>query len=342
MSMKNKKAGSRQYFYAIPNILKSKRSFEMSFAMIFSIIAGSIILFLAIYAATRVINIQKSAAYTGTAKSIDNYFGALVTGTASAAGTVLDFKKEIRVYTSCESSGTFGSQTTGYSEKSGVGEKWSDVGGKIKRVNKYIFANGTESGKKMYFFIKPLFFGFKVDDMIMMSGSEYCFVENNMPNSIKGAINDLGLANVNVSSISGCKKDSIKVCFGSNSAGCDVLVHGDDSEYETGYISKDGRLSYYAGNLLYAAIFSSPDIYECNVQRLGKKTAALADLYSKKIDIVKSSGCDSNIGSYLEKIKDRAGSISSSQSIGSIYRTAAEMDEKNRLAMCKIYPGENY
>ena len=66
--------------------------------------------------------------------------------------------------------------------------------------------------------------------------------------------------------------DGKSVCFGSGN--CDINIQGycDDfnceSEYDYGKINN----RIYAGNLLYAGIFSSEENYECNVKRIMNQT----------------------------------------------------------------------
>jgi len=326
-------------------INKNKAGFEMSFSMIFSIIAGGIILFLAIYATTKFISQGQETTYVEAAKSIDNSLGDLVTGIAEGVSTKISFRKETRVLFGCDEpavdvNSPFGKQTIGFSEESGIGQKWYESKTKITRKNKYIFANNTEQGKKMFIFIKPFYMGFKVDDLIIMSSNNYCFINGGMPIQIKEDLENLQMENVNFSdSTDQCGDGKITVCFESGS--CDITVINRGEDYEIGSVEKnDGTGSVdYVGNLLYGAIFSSKDIYDCNVARLGEKTATLAELYLGKINQVSSKGCNS------QQIEPGLLTLSGGfeeATLTSRYLTAKSMDEKNELANCKIYPGETY
>jgi len=329
-------------------IRKNKKGFEMSFSMIFSLIAGAVILFLAIYATMRFIDVGKESTYAEAAKSIDNYLGNLVTGIAEGVSTKISFRKETRVMFSCylpdNANNPFGKQTIGFSEESGIRETWYNSTTKITRKNKYIFANNTEQGKKIFIFIKPFYMGFKVDDLIIMSSSTYCFVRGGTPDPsrIIEDLENLQMENVKVvDNINECGKGNITVCFGD---GCDINVYSDSyssqgyDEYETGYVQKGSDLFNYAGNLLYGAIFSSKNIYDCNLARLGEKTATLSELYLGKISQVESKGCDSRIETELYSLSQGFGETT----IVDQYQTAKGMDEYNSLANCKIYPGETY
>jgi len=327
--------------------LKNRGGFEMSFAMLFSIIAGAIILFLAIYATVKLINIEKGTVYAEAAKSIDNYLGDLTTGIAEGVSTNMSFRKETRIFFDCSPSdinNPFGKQTIGFSEESGIGQKWYNSTTKITRRNKYVFANSTEQGKKMFIFIKPFYMGFKVDDLIIMSTNHYCFIRNGMPSRIIAEIEDLKMENAKVADSCVSGTGNITVCFGSGCSG-DIQVEnmntncGGCDEYEVGIVKKDGEQPVdYVGNLLYGAIFSSRGIYECNVGRLGEKTAALAELYLGKISLVSSKNCNSVIGSNLQILNMGFGETT----MISQYLIAKSMDSDNAVANCKIYPGEDY
>ena len=332
------------------NLLCSKRSFELSFGMLFAIIAGAIIIFIAIYATTRFVRIEKYAAYSEAAKAIANLMNPVVSGITSAYATKIDFKKETRVYVNCSTESVFspyfGRQIIAFSEESGIFKRWSEPGAEIARYNKYIFADSTEQGKKLYIFSKPFYLGFKVDDLIMLSMKDYCFV--GAPGFVQEEIEDIGLENVNISgSIEKCKHDSVKVCFGFSTTDCNVSVYGECSEeyckteYDTGRIVKNGKTVYYVGSLIYAGIFSSPEIYECNVKRLGKKTAELGSVYIDKIDIVKQKECNTVIEPFLEQIIVSSKNIKSSSNLININYQAKLMDEQNcNQMLCKIYSSE--
>jgi len=341
---------SRPHFKHIKMLHKCKRSkkgFEMSFSVIFSIIAGAIILSLAIYATIKFINIGQETTYVEAAKEIDNSLGDLVTGIAEGVSTKITFRKETRVLFNCspppeDINSPFGKQTIGFSEQSGIGQEWYESKTKITRKNKYVFANNTEQGKKMFIFIKPFYMGFKVDDLIIMSSSNYCFVTSGTPypSRIIEDLRNLQMENIQFAgSVDECGAGNITVCF--NSYGCNINIDSPSrlgyDDYEIGSVEKNREYFNYVGNLLYGAIFSSKEIYSCNLDRLGKKTATLAELYLGKISVVPSS-CSSAIGSDLSTLMDafNAGNIINK------YGTAKSMDNTNALANCKIYPGESY
>lgn len=331
-------------------IIRQKRgAFEMSFGMLFAIIAGAVIIFLAIYATTKFVQTTKQVAYTEAAVSLSNLMNPIVNGITSAFATSIDFRKDTRIYLNCSTetgkSPYFGAETIGFSEQSGLVAKWTEPEIGITRNNKYIFSEAIEQGKKLTIFAVPFYLGYRVDDLIMTSMGDYCFVS--APSFIGEEIGSLGIENINITArIDQCKPNSIKVCFGFLSGACDIAVEGDcnedycKSQYDTGRIVKSGKTIYYAKNLIYAGIFASPEIYECNIKRLGRKAAELGEVYKEKIGIVELKECNTAIGPYIDGIAAIAGNLSMSQ-LANIYYQASLMDEQNCNNMqCRIYaPG---
>ncbi|MBM3247652.1 hypothetical protein FJZ17_03895 [Candidatus Pacearchaeota archaeon] len=348
--LKNKKGCSRQYFeIAKLKIPKSKRSFDMPFSWIFAIIAGSIIIFIAIYATTRFINVAQKAENSESALELLNYLNPVVNGVMSSYATKFNFNKETRVYFNCSESSSqspiFGRQTLAFSQISGFLKKWPKPGEAVPRYNKYIFAENMLQGKDFYIFSKPFYTGFRVDDIITISSSKYCLIAP--PNVIEEEFQRLGLGNINVTpTITLCPKNTIKVCFGADFAGCNMSVYGEcnsfdcESEFDNGYVLKKSKRLYYTGNLLYGAIFSSPEIYECNTKRIGKKVNELATIYNEKIDIVKLKDCDSIISPFLLQIATISKNLKSSLEIKELYQLSKDMDEENCDSNCRVYSSE--
>jgi len=330
---------------------KQKTGFDMPFSWIFAIIAGSIILFLAIFATTQFIEVSKYREYTETAAQIRNYLNPIVPGLASAFNPApIRFNQETRTIFDCyetsRKSPLFGRQTISFSEKSNIGNKWSDPGGNISIYNKYLFANKLEQGKTLYFGSVPFYLGFKVDDIIFISSRQYCFVTP--PSRIEDQVEGIFL-NINISnSVQNCNSRDVKVCFGFDDSLCNMTVYGNcydvgcENQYETGQVIKKLNTMNYAGNLLYGAIFADPRIYECNIKRLGQKTAELSFIYKEKAELVQQRGCSSVIKEDLNSLALSSSTIQSSLDIDNLYFAAKQMDIKNKEAECRIYPGESY
>lgn len=328
----------------LKKIISDKRGFELSFAMIFSIIAGAVIIFLAIYTATRLITTNQYASYSESAQGLANILNPIANDISIASSAPdINFKKETTVYLDCYASDyrspIFGRQTISFSEKSGFLGGQTIPGANISRSNKYIFGENLQTGKTLHLFSKPFFAGYKVDDLVFMTSGDYCFVA--APETIKQEIESLKIKNINITTeISRCKKDSYKVCFFDFVAGCNASVYPGYEGYETGRVNKNGVDMEYSGSLIYAAIFSSPKLYECNVKRLGAKALALAKIYKEKLLIVKTSQCNSLIENNLNAIIAITGNLTSSK-LSNLNSEAKLMDNKNCGAECPIYAAEN-
>lgn len=332
------------------NILNRKKSFELPFSWLFALVAGAFIIFLAIYATTRLINTEQTTATSAAASDVANLLNPIVNGITSARATHLDFNKETRLYFSCEktsfNSPIFGRQMISFSEESGFLKKWTAPGANISRYNKYIFTDDVEQGKTFYIYSKPFYAGFRVDDLIMMTSKNYCFVAP--PKDVEEEIIMLSMKNINSSNdIAGCKKGSVSVCFGQAYAGeCNISVIGEcqegcRTEYDFGFVEKDKLRMHYFGNLMYAAIFSSPRIYECNNVRLANKMNSLALLYKDKIGILKTKGCNSNTAEDMNQIVEDTKKIDSSLKFSQLYPQIKQMDDTacNEKA-CVLYSPE--
>lgn len=321
---------------------KNKKGFEMAFSWIFAIIAGSVILFLALYGTNRIIDVAKYTESTENAKAIDIILDPLETGIASAIGDVISFRAETRTYYECyppTERYRFGRHTIAFSEKSGIKEEWAIPGGEITVQNKFIFSNKLEQGEKLYVFSKPFYTGFKVTDLTMLTSDKYCFVAT--PNILKEELEQLNLANINLTDgLDDCPDRSISVCFGGFEE-CDSYVYSDD-EYKTGYVVKEGVIMNYFGSLIYAAIFAEPDVYECNIKRIGSKISALSGVYYDKAQIVKIKDCQTLIEPQLDSLASFAENLESSADLFKVYDIIEVMEDKNKRADCKIYSGESY
>ncbi len=332
--------------------MRNKKGFDIPFGNLFAIIAGVAILILAIYATTQLIVPQaKYSEYTQAAAQLSNYLNPIVNGISSAYSSKISFGKNTRVYLTCSTWGQyspiFGKQTIAFSEESGILKKWTEPGAEISRYNKYVFSDNVTEGKTYYIFSKPFYAGFRVDDLVMTTFNNYCFVA--APADIEEEIKSLGMGNINFSTnVDNCKANQQSVCFGFASDKCAISVVGQcdgsfcKTQYDRGYVRKGTESMYYYGNLLYAAIYSSPEIYECNVKRLGKKIAELGKVYQGKIEVVKTKNCDTLVGNSLDLIVPLAQRMNSSAQMLRIQEYAKEMDDSNCKNLCKIYPeGEN-
>ncbi len=313
----------------------SKRGFAFSFAWIFAILVGGMILFLAIFATTRLVDTERNVQDSESGKQLGILLTPLETSLESGTSTIIKFSEESRLINTCKNIGIFGIQEIGVASKSSLGgEAFRESGIVASQFNnKYIFSQRTEQGEKMTLFVKPFEFPFKVADLSYVFAEEYCFV--NPPNEIKDEIEGLGVKGLNVStSKNNCKAGSKIVCFGSS--GCDVDVSLSSQSVKKGRESVfyDDR---FGNALLYGAIFADGDIYECQVKRLMRRAGELALLESEKMEYLASEGCGTEIVSELSVFANSARSLQGSSSLNALGLIAQQVEGKNDNLICKVY-----
>lgn len=304
--------------------MRGKKGFEMSFAWLFAIVAGAFILFSAIYAT---INLTRSSQYAGNTilvKQLGIIFNPLETGIASGKSTSVSFVDETRIYNRCYRDGSFGSQGFSLSQKSGVLKEWPESGAETRINNKYVFSEKLEQGKKIYFFSKPFEMPFKVSEVIFLTTREFCF--KNAPDYVEDEVSRLNLGNIKLDN---CTGEEVEVCFDSS---CEISV------YPTlGYTIKNGETLNFEGSLMYASIFSDPEIYECNVERLMKRIQQLAYLYRDEVSFISTRGCGDAMSSSVVQLATIAQGGDSS-SLGLLAQAAENLDSQNSAAGgCRIY-----
>ena len=315
---------------------KKKKGIAMSFNWIFALFAGGIILFLAIFAAGKFIRTSEQTIYTETAASLISLFDPLETGLASGKAHEIGFKKESRLFFDCNENlnPPFGRQKIAFSEQT-FGESFGERGQEVSIDNKYIFTENIVEGKKVIVFSKPLFLPFKVTDLTILTSADenYCFY--NSPDYVKESLEGLNLQNV-VFPNETLDCIGINVCF--NTGDCDINVF----EQENYVINnKYGKRVYYVEDLIYGAIFSSPEIYECNVKRIKSKFDQLSLIYLDKIEIIDRKGCQSNVG---PKLASLLGQLKDSRDLLIWYNEAQDIDSINNLARsgCVLYYNTNF
>ncbi len=304
----------------------------MSFTWIFAIIAGVIIIFLAIYGVSKIIDTGKNIKYTEAAAEIIALLNPFESGLSSGKSAELDFKKQAEIYFQCAAFPLpFGKQKLAFSQE----DLGKDKTGEAVSFNNYVFADNLKS-KKLYVFSKSFNLGIKVTDLLIITDKNYCF--KLAPNRIKEDIEKLGLTNIKLDI---CEENDVNVCFGSYD--CDINVIGQcndmdcEDKYEYGFVFKNNEKLYFVDSLLYGAIVSPLELYECNVKRLMGKTSQLAGVYIDKINIVKDKGCSSDMQGDLNSMIAQANSLNSSSQLVSLYNIGKNINNKNENAICKIY-----
>lgn len=306
--------------------MKSKKAqLQISFGWLFAIIVGAVILFLAIYASTKLINVSQTEQDAKTGREIEVLLNPLETSFETGKTTSFTLPVETRIYNDCDNAGSFGTQKIKISQKS-FGE-WTDTNVDISFYNKYIFSKNPSESEKFYVFSKPFELPFKVADLIYLTSAEdtYCFTE--APEDIVDELSFLAQANIKSGD---CTDKDIKVCF--ESASCDINVN-----YAGGYVKKDNDNFYFDDDaLMYAGIFSDKKTYECQVKRLMQRTENLAIIYNDKSNFISPKGCDSNID--LLALGNLADNLESSNELKVVKKTADEISGlNNNLGGCRLW-----
>ena len=304
---------------------------EFDFVWLFAIIAGAAILILAVYGASKIGNTQRYEGDTEAGKKISILINPLQAGYAEGSFGKISFKQETKINNFC-SDIKFGINEISVSTQSDVGEKWQTAGAATSIYNKYIFSNNQEQGKEFYVFSKPFYFPYKVSNLVFLNSKKYCF--KNIPEEFESLIN-LNAGNIEIEN---CSSDSIVVCF---SGVCNIRIYGTclnrcSSIYEEGYVEKNGVRFDYAGNLIFAAVFSDKEVYECNVKRLMYRTSEIADILLKKASLMDGRGCDTNLETDLILLKAIV-SNASSEDLASINQIIKDMERKNENELCGLW-----
>ncbi|MAG02680.1 hypothetical protein CMI42_05060 [Candidatus Pacearchaeota archaeon] len=315
--------------------MKGKKGVTMGmpFNWIFAILVGGFILFLAVFGAGKFIRTSEQTVYTETAASLVSLFDPLETGLASGKSSEIVFKKESRIRLDCDESGLFGRQRISFSEET-LGDEFGEGGQRITIKDKYVFSDNVLEGKAMYYFSKPYFAGFKVADLLMMYSNNQLYCVHDASAGFREDVEGLNLKNIIFMNQS-VECEGIEVCF--NQGRCDINVFENNN-----LILKDGEKLYYVDDLIYAAIFSSPEIYECNVKRIKKRFNELGRIYLDKINVIKRVNCDAKLGDKLALLVNS--NFTSSKNLIELRDRMEEVDTINQRAQdgCRVYYNLNW
>jgi hypothetical protein len=300
----------------------NKKAYEFSFAWVFTVFIGAAVLFFAIYAATQLVDTKRAEEEAKTGKTIGILLTPVETNLEEGRSSTIQVKEETRIFNDCApylsgSNNYFGSQRISASVRSRIAEEWNPLPGVENAFhNKYLFSDGKlaenslgdnvryiQGEDEFYLFTKPLNLPFKIADLIMIWSDQqhYCFVMDDGENGpIIEEVEDLNLEDKNIELIKtgspeDCKTfaddELIIVCFDTaEDAICDIKVSTADGSGTVKHKSHPDTLNYVESSdefdpfpLLYAAIFSDPEIYKCQIERLGHRASALAKLHDEKL-----------------------------------------------------------
>ncbi len=321
----------------------------MPFEWIFAMIIGAIILFLAIYVATKGVGTGNKYSNTQVIARLEGFLSPYETGLGSGQTGEIHFTSSSIVYFNrCEGESNsrypFGRQFMSFTQK--MFNKYPEGSEPVELISKYVFANESTEGKDFYIASIPFFMGYKVSDIILIYTDKYCFIE--APNEIREKVEALRLKNINFSNDMNCS--GIRVCFfDASNTNCQIkVIPESDEDYSSGTIEKYNKKTkkyseiYYIGDLMYAGIVSSDNLYECNVKRLMHKFIELGKVYLEKIRIIELNSCSSNIRGKLNPLMGAASELSSSQALLSFTDQLKDIKKINDAAMegCRLFSSE--
>ncbi|MDO8459667.1 MAG: hypothetical protein Q7S74_01025 [Nanoarchaeota archaeon] len=333
----------------ISRFIKTKKGFEFSFAWIFAIFVGAVIIVLAIYATTKIIKTQQFQQSTISAKEIGILLSPIETNLEEAKFTKIVVNQETKIFNECYTTGTFGSQKIGLSTKSGIGEEWPPPGVKSTFYNKYLFSSPQVHGKKEFYVIsKPFNFPFKIADIVVLWDDQtlYCFTYGQgAPLEMNKELKELNATNImNASSPLNCPQKSIKVCVSSSGPLCNITVDVQAKTVKKGISTVHYEESFDSGSrysLLYAAIFSNPEIYDCQFWRLMQRASKLSLLYNEKSKYLSSKGCGSElVQPVLVAYSNSAAAtpkVKSSTYLTTIKPFAQNLQNENAKPICNLF-----
>jgi len=312
-----------------------KKKGQFNFVWIFAILAGGAILVLAIWGAVQAGDGLRYNSDSKTAKSLSILTDPMQAGFADGSFGKIVFRQEIRLNNICLNDGRFGKNDISVATRSGIGNEWNSAGGASSIHNKYIFSEEDNEGFEYYVFSKSFEFPYEVSDLIFLTSKRYCLL--NAPDSVSEEVLGLGIENI---VFENCSSLDERVCFGGG-ADCDMIVYGScsgncDSIYDKGFVSKDGEDLKYIGNLMWGAIFSEEDIYECNVKRLMYRTRKIAEIFYEKADLMDARNCETNLKGDLMVWSGMVADASSDDLI-SLSGFAEDLGRKNDGEGCKIW-----
>jgi hypothetical protein len=322
-----------------------KKGYEFSFSWFFAIIVGVVIIFLAVYITTKIVQTQRMGEEAKRGRQLATLLTPFETNLENGEFATIFIPSETKLFNNCSVDSTFGSQYFSTLIKSGIGGAWRSPNDSVKSSfhNKYLFSSPEVYGsQRLYVLSKPFKFPFKIADLMIMwsDKEEYCFISP-WPD-VKTEIVNLKAENIHIDS--GCSSTAKNVCFGSSSSDCDITVSSNDKTVTHSgsrpvhYVESLDDNDKYA--LLYAAIFSDPSIYECQIKRLMARASQLSELYELKSNYITQKGCRSApvlpdaLNDYQTKITAPG---FTSASLSGVIPDAQSLKEKNAPLGCKLF-----
>ena len=310
--------------------MKKRGYLELPFSWIFALIVGAFILFIAILLIVRITKTETSSSDIQTSKEIGILLNSLEISYEEGVSNSITLPQYSRIYSVCSNSGSFGNQGIIVNEK--LYNKWQKSYLQASLQDQYLFLENFSEGRVFYIFSKSFDFPFKVATLTYFTPTtkSYCFV--NPPYEIKTEISKIDQDNLRVLG-ENCTEDSLRICFSAVAQDCYVTVN-----YNQNYLIKNNtRFDYYKNALMYAAIFSDKDLYECQVKRLIQRANSLVDIYEKKIFLSSYSDCSKDISSSLGLFSSYLDSFTKSKDFQTASQILNDLNAKNQYFLCKLW-----
>ncbi|MCX6741850.1 MAG: hypothetical protein NTX24_01580 [Candidatus Pacearchaeota archaeon] len=280
---------------------------QAEFSWIFALIVGALILFFAFYfIGSKLLegNLTKSLM---TEHSLDilfnpfSYFGSL--GATSAK--TMDLSTVEKINFSCKTEEVFGYDSI---------TVWTKEATQPRKVyDKYLFSDRFIESKNFQIISKSFNMPWRVADLVYFfpRNIKYCFIGPNFDDTRKefgSDESDEHDTGMNISnfyfpeSINLCPPDGevVNICGenGASNSKCDIIVYSGNDNYvlkknDSGVLKK---LYYSDDAQMYAAIFSDPEVYYCNMQRLTKRLQYQIEIYNAKMQSLNQG---QNCGMYI-------------------------------------------
>lgn len=308
---------------------------DFSFVWLFAIFAGIAILLLAIYGAIRIGETSKVGTDASIAKQITLLTDPLEAGFTAATFGRISFNQLTVIKLECNDF-DFGESIISANSKSNIGDDFSSFVVSTSISDKYIFGRGVDEGETFHVLSKSFNFPYKIADFLILisENNDYCFIDT--PSKVKDEIEQLDIPVVFFENCS--DSDMIEVCF--DKEGCEISVFGKCEDcrdvYSKGIVRKGGRNFYYVDSLIYPAIFSDKEIYDCNVNRLIYRGHVSSIVLGRKASLMNARGCTNRLESLLYGWSE----VLEGSDVGDLlelYSDALDIYEVNRFGVCNVW-----
>lgn len=307
----------------------------MSFNWLFAILVGATFIFLAIYAANSLIGSERQVLDTQAAQQLESLLNPLETSIETLAKPRdLIFPAESRILVGCDEDPEYSSSTLQVQISSALGQKWENNGYENKLYSKYIFASKENQGKRFASIVLPFNLPYKIGQFTIIWSEPKCLV--NPTQEIAKAFGNTTYNIIIKENAASCPVKSERICFESSDEVCDVTVDSANRR-----VRKGSKNLFYEGNLIYAAIFSDPEIYECNLRRLNQKRIYLSQLMAAKSQLIETTsltGCSRTIQSSL--ISYSKINYNNSRNLAYLFDEANKLEKQNDPLQCELWKEE--